>query len=90
MPVVGLCSTNNELKNIDLIIPVNNKGRKSIALVYWLLTREILKVKGLIKKSSDFKYSEEDFEYQVPEGGEERSERHSFERRGHTRGNKGG
>jgi len=56
-PVVALCDTFNETRNIDLIIPCNNKGRKSLALIYWLLAREILKNKG----KKEFKYKLEDF-----------------------------
>ncbi len=71
VPVVALCSTNNSLKNIDLIIPINNKGRKSLALVYWLLAREILKKKGIIKKDEDFSAKLSDFEYELKEEGRE-------------------
>lgn len=67
-PVIGLCTTNNSARNIDLVIPINNKGRKSLALAYWLLAREFLKAKGEIKKDSDFKKSVEDFEYAMKEG----------------------
>ncbi|MCI4319527.1 MAG: 30S ribosomal protein S2 [Thermoplasmata archaeon] len=41
IPVVGLCDVNNETRNVDLVIPVNNKGRVALATVYWLLAREI-------------------------------------------------
>jgi len=71
-PVVALCSTNNYLQNIDLIIPINNKGRKSIALVYWLMAKEILKHKELIKKDEDFTVKLEDFEYELKEEDENR------------------
>jgi len=74
IPVVAMCSTNNYLKNIDLAIPINNKGRKSLALVYFLLAREILKAKGLIKSDSDFDKKAEDFEYKLKEGAEEEGE----------------
>ena len=57
IPIVALCDTFNETKNVDLIIPCNNKGRKSLALIYWLLAREILKRKG----KKEFKYKLEDF-----------------------------
>lgn len=67
IPVVALCSTNNSTKNVDLIIPANNKGRKSLALVYWLLAREFLKNKGLIKSDKAFDKKLEDFEYQMKE-----------------------
>ncbi|MBN2067856.1 MAG: 30S ribosomal protein S2 [Candidatus Diapherotrites archaeon] len=74
IPVVGLCSTNNYLRNIDVAIPINNKGRKSIALVFFLLAREILKEQGKIKKDTDFKKEPEDFEYKLQEGAEEAEE----------------
>lgn len=64
IPVIGLCDTNNELKYIDLCIPTNNKGRRSLALVYWLLAREILKAKGTIKSNEEFTKTIEDFEAQ--------------------------
>ena len=65
IPVIGLCDTNNETKYLDLIIPTNNKGRRALALVYWLLTRAILKEKGKIKKYDDFKATVEDFEAEI-------------------------
>jgi len=46
IPVVGLCDVNNETRNVDLVIPANNKGRVALATVYWLLTRELLKARG--------------------------------------------
>ena len=57
IPIVGLCDTFNETRNIDYVVPCNNKGKKSLALVYWLLAREILKLKG----KDEFKYTLEDF-----------------------------
>ena len=48
MPVVGICDTNNNLCNVDLCIPANNKGRRSLALIYWLLAREVLKARGVL------------------------------------------
>ncbi|MCD6513232.1 MAG: 30S ribosomal protein S2 [Thermoplasmata archaeon] len=62
IPIIALCDTNNETRFVDLIIPTNNKGRKSLALVYWLLTREILKARGDISSDEEFTYSVEDFE----------------------------
>ncbi|MCD6171254.1 MAG: 30S ribosomal protein S2 [Thermoplasmata archaeon] len=62
IPIVALCDTNNESRFIDLIIPANNKGRKALALIYWLLSREILKIRGEIKTYDEFKYAVEDFE----------------------------
>lgn len=47
IPVVALCDTNNSTKYIDLVIPTNNKGRKALSMVYYLLTREVLKERGI-------------------------------------------
>lgn len=64
-PVIALCDTDNWIKFVDLVIPCNNKSRRSIALVYWLLAREFMKEKGLIKGDDEFKYSVSDFEAKV-------------------------
>src|SRR3989344_6101963 len=61
IPVVVLCDTNNQSNNIDLVVPCNNKGKKSLGLFFWILTREYMKNRGLIKKNDDFKYTIEDF-----------------------------
>ena len=61
VPIVSLVDTFNEVKGIDLIIPVNNKGRKSIAMTYYVLAREILKERGEIKDDSDFEAKPEEF-----------------------------
>ncbi len=62
VPVVGICDTFNEVKDIDLIIPANNKGKRSVATIFWLLAREILKERGTIKSDKDFKFEIKDFE----------------------------
>ena len=61
LPIVALCDTFNEGVDIDLIIPANNNGRKALALVFWLLAREILKRRGDIKSDEEFKYTLKDF-----------------------------
>jgi len=67
IPVVALASTSNNLTNIDICVPINNKGKKSLALAYWILAREILKERGDIKDVSAFSKSAEDFEYKMKE-----------------------
>jgi len=61
VPIVAICNTGNETKYVDLVIPANNKAKKSIALVLWLLAREIQKERGVIKSSNEFKYTVNDF-----------------------------
>ena len=65
IPVLGLCDTNNETKFLDFVIPTNNKGRRALALVYWLLTRDMLKEMGKIKSYDEFKLQVEDFEAEI-------------------------
>ncbi|HLC92566.1 MAG TPA: 30S ribosomal protein S2 [archaeon] len=79
IPVVAMASTNNALKNIDLAVPVNNKGRKSLALAYWILAKEVLKARDEIKSDSEFTKTADDFEYKMKEG-EEEEQRRNFER----------
>jgi small subunit ribosomal protein S2 len=67
IPVVALCDTDNLFKNVDLVIPVNNKGRRALAMVFWLLAREFLRVKGVIPKDGDLPIKPEDFEAKVEE-----------------------
>ena len=62
VPIVGLCDTENLLSTIDIVIPVNNKGRKAIALVYWLLARQILREKEIIGELDDLDTPATDFE----------------------------
>lgn len=65
LPVVAICDTNNITRNIDLVIPGNNKGRKSIALVFWLLGREVLRARGVLKPDEDPKMTLEEFQPQI-------------------------
>ncbi len=62
VPVIAICDTFNEVKDIDFIIPANNKGKRSIATIFWLLAREILKERKQIESDKDFKYEIKDFE----------------------------
>lgn len=65
IPVVALCDTNNETRYIDYVIPTNNKGRRALALIYWLLARAILKEQGKIKSDDEFTTELEEFEAEI-------------------------
>src|SRR3989440_958545 len=56
IPVVALCDANNETRDVDLVVPTNNKGRRALATVYWLLTREGLKARGSLKSAEEFTF----------------------------------
>jgi len=62
IPLIALSDTDNSTKFIDLILPANNHGRKSLAFIYYLLAREVLKARGDIKGNEEFKYTPQDFE----------------------------
>ncbi len=57
IPVIAMCDSNNQVSNVDLVVPTNNKGRKALSVVYWLLSNEVLDRRG-----AEPAYSLEDFE----------------------------
>lgn len=65
IPIVALVDTENFLSYVDLAIPTNNKGRKALALIYWILAREILYNRKEIESREDFKVPVEDFEMKI-------------------------
>lgn len=65
VPVLALCDTDNVTTNVDIVIPTNNRGRKSLALVYFLLTAQTLKERGDMPEDSEPAFAPEDFEPQV-------------------------
>ena len=62
IPIIALCDTNNETRSVDAVIPTNNKGRRSLACIYWLLAREVLLARGDIRSPDDFRMTIDDFE----------------------------
>ena len=67
VPVIAVCNSDNVTSKVDLVIPANNRGRKALATVYWLLAREVLKKQGVIKTDSEMKVPIEDFETKLVE-----------------------
>ena len=67
IPVIGISNTDNVTSEVDLVIPANNRGRKSLAATYWLLAREILMQKGKLKNAESMKYQIDDFETKITE-----------------------
>ena len=60
IPVIAMCDSNNQTGNVDLVVPTNNKGRRALSVVYWLLANETLDRRG-----SDTVYALEDFEDEI-------------------------
>ena len=65
IPVIALCSSDNDFCDTDLIVPTNNKGRRALAIVYWLLARQILREKGEIPPDGNIEPSIDDFEVKM-------------------------
>ena len=62
IPVIAMCDSNNLTANVDIVIPGNNKGRRSLALIYWLLSREFLRIRGELAADEDLEETIDDFE----------------------------
>ena len=65
IPIVALCSTDNEFAGVDLVVPTNNKGRRALAVIFWLLARQILRERNEIGADKDPQATIEDFEAKV-------------------------
>lgn len=61
LPVVALCDTNNQANNIDLVIPCNNKGKKSLGIIFYILAKNYMLNRKLISSEEEFTYTVEDF-----------------------------
>lgn len=72
IPVISIAGSDSPLKNIDLVIPANNKGRKSLALIYYLIARETLVERKEIARES-FASNVNDFEQEIDENQEEKA-----------------
>ena len=62
IPVIAMCDSNNLTTDIDIVVPGNNKGRRSLALIYWLMAREILRIKGELPADGELEETIDDYE----------------------------
>ncbi len=67
IPIIGISNTDNITSKLDVVIPANNRGRKALATVYWLLVRQILIERGKLKEDDPMKYEIDDFETKITE-----------------------
>jgi small subunit ribosomal protein S2 len=67
VPVIAIANSDNVTSKVDLVIPANNRGRKALATVYWLLAREVMKKQGTIKSDNEMRTSIDDFETKLVE-----------------------
>ncbi|KAJ3195393.1 structural constituent of ribosome [Irineochytrium annulatum] len=74
IPVIAFCDTDSPLKFIDVAIPANNKGKHAIGLGYWLLAREVLRLRGTIARTSPWAVMTDMFFYRDPDEAEKDAE----------------
>jgi small subunit ribosomal protein S2 len=67
IPVIAICDTDNVTDDIDLVIPGNNRGRKALAAIFWLVARSVLTHAAILSTDQQMKYNIDDFETKMTE-----------------------
>jgi small subunit ribosomal protein S2 len=74
VPVIAICDTDNITDDVDLVIPGNNRGRKALAAIFWLLARSVLTHSSVLSADQQMKYTIDDFETKLLESDLEEEE----------------
>lgn len=74
LPTIGFVNSEQSVKNVDIVIPCNNKSKHSIGLMYWLLCREVLRLRGTISRAEPWEVMVDLFFYRDPDEVEKEEE----------------
>jgi len=87
IPIIAFTNTNHNLRNIDIAIPCNTEGPQSVALMFWLLSREVLRLQGRISRDKEWDVMVDMFIYKDPEEQEKQEEERKATFGGHAQWN---
>lgn len=68
MPTIAICDTDTPLRYIDVAIPANNKSVHSVGLIWWLLAREVLRLRGTLQRDAEWEVMPDLYVFPPPPG----------------------